>query len=124
MKFEPFHVSYKNKKCKEVSCLVTLHAQEQFLKRFNKIKVQPPGQDISSSGELFRAVFTQTWHKAVRVKNLTNSEIRRINKYDGETLFFRTSGFTFVVCNATVVSVEISDKGKRHLNKDAERKVI
>lgn len=52
---------------------------------------------------------------AKKVENLSMQEKQRIQRY-GETLFFRHTNFTFVVQDSVIVTIEISDKGKRELN--------
>ena len=62
-------------------------------------------------------IFEKIFKTANKVINLNRKEKNRLKRHGQDTMFFRTNGFTFVVQNAQVVTVEISDKNKRHLNK-------
>jgi len=52
----------------------------------------------------------------IRIKNLNIKERTRYKKH-GPTLYFRDNDFTFVVHNGVLVTVEISRKDHRRLNK-------
>lgn len=52
-----------------------------------------------------------------RVTNLNKYEKQRKKRHKQGTLFFRNSNFTFVVEDCKIVTVEISIKSKRDLNK-------
>jgi len=104
-------LTYINKKNKEVELQITRHAYAQFAQRFPLIFEH----EVENKNVL--EVFEYMFKAAQRVKNLNWREKMRIKKYGQDTMFFRTSGLTFVVKNATIVTVEISDKDKRYLNK-------
>jgi len=104
-------LTYINKKNKEVELTVTRHAYVQFVHRYPLIfKKKIENQNVI---EEFEKIFMT----ASRVKNLKRKEQDRLKKYGQDSMYFRTHGFTFIVQNALIITVEISDKGKRYLNK-------
>ncbi len=109
-------VSYTNKKGKEVQITVTKHAFGQFSKRYRAIF---PDKELKRDD--VASTIRQYFANASRIKNLNKWEKARLKRYGKDTMYFRTSGLTFVVQNATMLTVEISDKNMRHLNK---RKII
>lgn len=102
---------YVNKKGNIVPVEITKHAIYKFSKRWEKLKGEKPKDVLDLIPNLFRS--------SKRVENLTKKERGRLKKHGRDTMFFRTSGFTFVVQNQHVVTIEISDKGLRHLNREA-----
>jgi hypothetical protein len=59
-----------------------------------------------------------SFSRAKRLENFGRKLRTRINRYGKDTLYFRHEQFTFVVQDASLVTVEISDSSKRHLNKN------
>ena len=107
-------LSYLNKKGKEVKLLATRHSYSRFINRYNILypenKIEPK-QVID--------YFNDTFSRTQRVKNINKQEKLRLKRCGKDTMFFRTSGFTFIVENAKIVTVEISDRNKRFMNKIA-----
>jgi len=103
---------YVNKKRKKVEVFLTNHAIEAFRDRWKKVY---PEDHLEESN--LRAKLVSRFKSSHRVKNLSKQEKERIRKH-GPTLFFRQNSFTFVVADCRIVTVEISDKYKRYLNKD------
>ena len=103
---------YINKKGKEVELAITRHAYSQFIKRY---KIIFPDKELRV--EDVDVVLNDMFAKSNKVKNLNRCEKTRMKKYGKDTMYFRTNGLTFVVQNATIKTVEISDKDKRYLNK-------
>jgi len=107
-------LTYTNKRNKIVNLQVTRHAYVKFIERYKIAFPDSPllMKDVSNQ---FRQIFGTT----SKVKNLNRQERTRLKRHGDDTMFFRTSVFTFVIKNATIVTVELSDKDKRHLNKIA-----
>jgi len=104
-------ISYVNNKGKSVPVTITRHAVFAMQDRYNRYY----GKSISVKQA--EAMIIKRFHGCNRVKNLTALERKRNKKYNGKTLYFRELVFTFIVQDATLISVEISAKGKRGLNK-------
>jgi len=105
-------LTYSNKKGKQVELTVTRHAYIKFIERYPRAFPDDPLQKESLPG-IFERIFSTT----TKVKNLNRCERKRLQKHGQDSMFFRTNAFTFVVQNAKVITVELSDNGKRHLNK-------
>ena len=107
-------MSYINKKGKKIIVTATEHAKRRFIQRWRIMHPDKPIllTDLASS-------FAKCFMKADLVKNLTKKDLERLAKRGKDTLYFRTNGFTFVVQNGCVLTVEISDKAMRHYNKPA-----
>lgn len=105
---------YVNKKGKIVNLTISPHAQKRFLERWPKVF---PDKPVSKENVI--SVISEKFSHANKVQNLTTKEQKRIKSYGNgkDTIFFRTNGFTFVVENACIVTIEISDKNQRVLNK-------
>ena len=107
-------LSYINKKGKEVKLLATHHSYNRFMNRYNTLfpeKKIEPKQVVDC--------FNKFFSHAQRVKNINKQEKSRVKRYGQDTMFFRTNGFTFIVENAKIVTVEISDKNKIFINRIA-----
>ena len=104
-------LAYTNKKGKQVKLQATRHAYVKFIERYPKAFPNSPLliEDVYNK---FENIFSTT----SKVKNLNKKEKIRLKRHGGDTMFFRTSSFTFVVKNAKIVTVELSDKNMRHLN--------
>lgn len=103
-------LSYINSKNNRVEVVIKRHAILKFCDRYERLFNKP----ISCKDA--EEYINQNFPHADRVTNLNKKERDRIKKH-GHTLYFRTSPFTYVVHNGVVITVEISDNGKRHLNK-------
>ena len=103
--------TYVNKRGKTVNLVVSNHAYKRFIERYPRIF----GDRLSLVN--LKTTFNMFFQQTKRVQKLNHKEQYRIKKNGNDSMFFRTNDFTFVVKNATVVTVEISAKGKRHLNK-------
>ena len=101
---------YVNKKNKKVVVQITRHARVQFVNRWRRMYPEST-LDLTKVDEKIESRF----NSARRVKNLSRWEISRIKKH-GPSLFFRQNAFTFVVADGVIVTIELSNKSKRHLN--------
>ena len=102
---------YNNKKEKQINLTVRRHALSRFVERYQIVygkKLNP--QEIIS-------VFIKTFQQTDRVQKLKRGDKRRLKRYGEDNLFFRGTNFTFIVQNAEIITVEISRKDKRHMNK-------
>ena len=102
--------SYFNKKGNKIELRITLHAKRRFVERWEKLF---PGVPLEEDVE---EMIARWFSHANRIKNFSGKEKNRLQRYGKDTLFFRHSNFTFVVQNAEIVTIEISDRGMRHLN--------
>ena len=105
-------LGYTKRNGKTVNVTAVPHAISRFSERYMLLT----GKKLST-GELLGA-FCSLFNSSSLVTNLGKHERTRLKRYSsmGKTLFFRNSGFTFVVADAKIWTVEISDKNKRHLN--------
>lgn len=102
-------LSYVNKRGRTVEVTVTRHAMRQLLERWFALH----GEELKDPD----GWILENFSRSNLVKNLTRIEQERIKKYKGNTMFFRTHGFTFVVSDAKIVTIEISNRDNRALNK-------
>ena len=100
---------YINKKGEIVFLEVTAHAWNRFLQRWKLVYPEQPLPNDTTIAELFS--------RTNRVKNFSPKELERLKRYGKDSMFFRTNSFTFVVQNATIVTVEICAKDSRYLNR-------
>ena len=105
-------LSYRNKKDKEVQLTITRHAQRQFYERWEKIFPDKPLDPQKVDDKII-----EWFSHSQKVTTVSKHVKSRRKKYGQGTLYFRTNGFTFVVSDAKIVTIEISDKYMRHLNK-------
>ena len=103
---------YFNKKRQRIELEISYHARYRFVQRWQKLY----GQTLTF--EEVDKYIVRYFPGATRITNFSQHERNRLRRYGKDTLFFRTSGLTFVVQNGTIITVEISDKGMRHLNVD------
>lgn len=100
---------YINKRGNKVFLNISRHAYTRFKERYLIISGKV---DFDVHNELVR-VFMY----ADRVKNLSRIEKRRLELHGADTMYFRNKDLTFIVQNAEIVTVEISKKEARFLNK-------
>lgn len=104
--------SYQGKKG-TVQVAITNHCRFRFRERFARaFPKRPLLADIDAEIALW-------FNRAIRVTNLGAYEKKRMDRHGKDTLYFRTNGFTFVVQDAVIVTVELSDRDTRHMNKKA-----
>lgn len=101
--------SYVNKKQKTIYVHVTTHAVARFTERYRLIRGAPVANPKETLIEYFNA--------STRRTPQTEKERQRLKRYGTDTLFFKFQDFTFVVHDGCIVTVEITAKGKRGLNK-------
>ena len=109
----PQQPQYVNARGKTVELHISAHARKQFIAR--RRLLIPEAAPLSPHN--VDATITRIFSGASRVKKLSKIEKQRLDRNGKDTLFFRTSGFTFIVQDATILTIEVSDHGKRHLNK-------
>ncbi len=104
---------YQQKR-KKVNLQATRHAYTKFVERFS---IAFPNEKLSveNISDRFEKIFSST----SKVKNLSRQEKTRLKRHGEDTIFFRTMGLTFIVQNAKIVTVELSNKNTRHLNRTA-----
>jgi hypothetical protein len=105
-------LSYKNKKDKVILVTAKRHAYAQFFERY---RLALPKKDLQNAQ--VPAEFERLFSISKKVTKLSRKEKTRLRRYGDDTMFFRTDFFTFVVQNKCIVTVEISDKDKRYMNK-------
>ena len=106
-------VSYVNKRGKKVVVQVGRHPVLQYQARWNRARPDDP----IASDEAWRRI-EQKFPNARLVQNLTGREQHRMRKYGNgkDTLYFRGTYFTYVVCDGRMMTVELSDWNLRPLN--------
>lgn len=104
---------YRNPRGKEVLVRVSQHAKQRFWNRWNALYPNSP-LDYQN----VHAKLAEYFGRSVRLTQFSRKLTVRLARYGKDTLFFKTNGFTFIVQDATLITVEISDRGKRHLNKE------
>ena len=77
-----------------------------------------PNKPLSDSD--IDVTIERRFERSCRVENLKSKDLNRLKKYGKDTLYFREIDFTFVVQNTTIVTIEVSSKDKRYLNKQAK----
>ena len=104
-------LTYTNKRGKKVELEITRHAYSKFIERY--LIAYPKSKLLTEEvGDRFNHIFKNT----SKVKNLSRQEKTRLKRHGDDTMFFRTNKFTFIVKNAKVITVELSDVNMRHLN--------
>jgi uncharacterized protein YcbX len=104
---------YRNPRGKEILVRVSLHAKQRFWNRWNALYPHSPLDYKNVDAKL-----AEYFGRSVRLTQFSRKITVRLARYGKDTLFFKTNGFTFIVQDATLLTVEISDRGKRHLNKE------
>jgi len=104
-------MQYWSKNGIAVKVCPTWHALNQMWMRWNIVFPERP---ITFDQVLF---LMEKWFSHSRcLVNLSHEDRKRIRRHNPETMFFRNNAFTFVVCDSAIITVEISDHGKRYLN--------
>lgn len=107
----PTKLTYINKYGQHIKLTISEHARQRFVQRWPRIFPDKPISKDNVDDKIVK------WFScASRVIKLSYQERKRLIKYGKDVLFFRANAFTFVVQNATIVTIEISDKGQRYLN--------
>lgn len=108
----PARLRYINSKGKQVCIGITRHARKRFIERWGRIYPDcqlDPGTADSKIAE---------WFSLAKREETNDRRIRtRLKRHGKDTLYFKNSHFTFIVQDATLLTVEISDRNKRYLNK-------
>ncbi len=104
---KPYYINRKNN-C--IQLQITYHALKRFCERWVCLYNTPVPENACE-------FITQKFLKSSRVININKFERKRLKRYGKDTIFFRNSDFTFVVYNKAIVTIEISRKEKRQLNK-------
>lgn len=106
-----FELYYKNKKDNVVQVAATEHALDRFIERYSLLF------GVTLDAEAAIEKIKHLFKHADRLTKLGKHSRQRLEKYGRDTMFFRKNEFTFVVQNTRLVTVEISAKNRRHLNK-------
>ena len=104
---------YTSKKGKRIEVSVTRHALHRLAERYQRLY----NMEIPGGAEQW---LNDNFKHADRVKNLTRRDKERLEKYGQDNMFFRFHDFTFVVQNCVIVTIEISARDKRRLNRCKE----
>jgi hypothetical protein len=102
--------SYVNNKNELIPVTITAHARARFKQRW------PAAFPTKNLLLDIDAEIISLFNKSVRVKNFSRKERTRLRRYGKDTLFFRNNSFTFVVQNASIVTVELSSRNLRKFN--------
>lgn len=105
---------YTNNKGKQILVGITHHARKRFLERWERVYPK-----VSLSESTVDLTIADFFSRAKRLENLGRKLRTRINRHGKDTLYFQHDQFTFIVQDASLVTVEISNSAKRHLNKSA-----
>lgn len=101
---------YISRKGKEVQLTITKHASIRFRQRWSRLYNEPVPEDIDLE-------IAMKFNKASQVKNLSRHEKKRKKRHNDDVLYFRNGDLTFIVRDAKIITIEISTKEKRALNK-------
>ena len=104
-------IYYLNSKGKKIEIIIKRHAVFSFRDRYEKLF----GTVLTSTEAEGRII--ALFPLASRVKNYNSREKIRIKRH-GHSLYFRDPNFTYVIHNGVMITVEISKKGFRKLNKE------
>jgi hypothetical protein len=107
---------YVNKKGNYVKVNISLHSVLRFKERYEALYQKTLPSDMEFLNNFIKDLFSKT----NRIEKLSRKEKKRLLRYGEDTLFFRNHNFTFVIQNATIVTIEISAVDKRYLNKTRE----
>jgi hypothetical protein len=88
------------------------HAYQRFAERWEKLR----GKKLKHNQ--ISLEFAKCFARAKRYIDNSRKFNMRLKRYKflGVTLFLKAEGFTFIVSNGIIWTVEISDKNKRYLN--------
>lgn len=106
----PIRPQYRGKKG-PVPVAITHHCRARFRERWARAFPNKP------LGSVIDAEITQRFNRATRITQLGSYEKKRMARHGKDTLYFRADGFTFIVQDSAIVTVELSDRGMRHLNR-------
>ena len=112
-----FELYYKNKKGSKVSVTPTQHALDRYLERWKLVQ-----SDKDTTDAEILCTLPHYFNLADRLTKLGKHDQERLKKYGKDTMFFRKNHWTFVVQNSQLVTVEISSKNNRHLNKQSTQR--
>jgi serine/threonine protein phosphatase PrpC len=99
---------YTNRKGRVIEVTVSEHALRRYMQR------REMRYEVAITQAEALLFIEHAFNRAERT--LTSSYRNRCRKYKGESLYFKSDGFVFVVENGTIVTVEIASKKQRHLN--------
>ena len=103
---------YTNRRGKQVQIAITEHAKRRFHQRWRRMYPDKPLAIEDVAAEI------EKWFgHCQRVEKLSYREKVRQDRHGGDTIYFRTNAFTFIVQNGALLTVEVSDSELRHLNK-------
>ena len=103
---------YTNKRGKRITVTATEHSKNRFYQRWKKLYT-----DSTLTKAELNEDFARRFMRCNLVTNLRHQDKVRMERHGKDTLYFRTDGFTFIVQNGVIVTVELSDDDMRHLNK-------
>ncbi len=114
-------LSYINKQGKEVLVTITEHAKRRFIERYNLINITHEGLVRKNKEKITRdnalEKIENLFKRSSRLQNLNDQHKRRLKKHGKDTLYFKTGFFTFVVQHSEIITIEISNKDLKFLNK-------
>ncbi len=108
----PGRLFYTNSKGKQVYIRITRHARERFVERWGHIYPDSPLDPATADSKIAE------WFSWAKRHETTDRRIRtRLKRHGKDTLYFKHNHFTFIVQDAALLTVEISVRCKRYLNK-------
>jgi len=107
---------YTNKKGKQVTLYVTRHAQTRFLQRMRQLERNGLIENGTVNCHAVEAI-AKIFIGLKPDQNINATTKKRRKKHGTDTLYFKSKWFTFIVQNATIVTIEIRGE-HRNLNKN------
>ena len=105
-------LQYINNRGKIVSLTISTHADCRFQQRWSHLF---PGETLKD--DEVDVEISKWFSRAKRVENISYKERMRFERHGKDTLLFRANELTFIIQDASIVTIEISSTDKRHLNK-------
>jgi len=102
---------YVNNHGKTIFLTLTAHARIRFQQRWHNLY---PGQILKD--EEVDVEIAKWFSHAIRVKNISKKDRVRFKRHGKDTLIYRANDLTFVIQDASIVTIEISTRDKRYLN--------
>lgn len=101
-------LTYHNKWGQLINVTISRHARERFLMRWPRMFPEKPLAEDTVDDVI------ASWFSRTSLLKKISPHLKR--KYGTNTLYFRTTAFTFVVKDTVIVTILISDRDKRYLN--------
>lgn len=109
---------YLNNKNETVKLGITNHVRRRFFQRWPAAfptKRAPLDIDLA---------IIELFNNSTRHQNFSRKDKTRLRRYGKDTLFFRNGLFTFVVQNATILTVELNSRELRRFNRCSSNEIL